>query len=172
VILHLKEDAAELADPIRLQRLIKQYSQFIQFPIKLWNSRKEPQQVVDEEATKKAQEEEDKKAAEGTEAKKVSGHVFLHRCTTATTWSCVFVSRAFYHWLVLCTYLYRACAFIVCLEVGVAGGTLAAMLFSAWSVQSKASAAAHEDMGLLACSPRCAAAAAAGPFPPARWTPS
>jgi hypothetical protein len=72
VILHLKEDAAELADPIRLQRLIKQYSQFIQFPIKLWNSRKEPQQVVDEEATKKAQEEEDKKAAEAsTEAKKV-----------------------------------------------------------------------------------------------------
>lgn len=76
MILHLKEDAAELADPIRLQRLIKQYSQFIQFPIKLWNSRKEPQQVVDEEATKKAQEEEDKKAAEGTEAKKVSGACF------------------------------------------------------------------------------------------------
>jgi heat shock protein beta len=45
VILHLKEDAAELADPIRLARLIKQYSQFIQFPIKLYSATKEPKQV-------------------------------------------------------------------------------------------------------------------------------
>jgi heat shock protein beta len=45
VTLHLKEDALELADPVRLARLIKQYSQFIQFPIKLWNSRKEPKKV-------------------------------------------------------------------------------------------------------------------------------
>ncbi len=45
VILHLKEDAAELSDPIRLARLIKQYSQFIQFPIKLYSATKEPKQV-------------------------------------------------------------------------------------------------------------------------------
>jgi hypothetical protein len=45
VILHLKEDAAELADPIRLARLIKQYSQFIQFPIKLYSATKEPKQA-------------------------------------------------------------------------------------------------------------------------------
>ena len=45
VVLHLKEDAAELADPIRLARLIKQYSQFIQFPIKLYSATKEPKQV-------------------------------------------------------------------------------------------------------------------------------
>jgi heat shock protein beta len=45
VVLHLKEDAAEMADPIRLARLIKQYSQFIQFPIKLYSATKEPKSV-------------------------------------------------------------------------------------------------------------------------------
>jgi len=40
-----QEDAQELADPVRLARLIKQYSQFIQFPIKLWSARKEAKQV-------------------------------------------------------------------------------------------------------------------------------
>jgi len=64
VILHLKEDAEELADPVRLARLIKQYSQFISFPIKLYSSKKEPTKVVDEEATAKRQEEADKIAAE------------------------------------------------------------------------------------------------------------
>ncbi len=45
VTLHLKEDAAELADPVRLSRLIKQYSQFISFPIKLYSMKKEPVKV-------------------------------------------------------------------------------------------------------------------------------
>ena len=45
VTLHLKEDAAEMASPAKLQTLIKQYSQFIQFPIRLWNSRQETDQV-------------------------------------------------------------------------------------------------------------------------------
>jgi HSP90 family molecular chaperone len=40
-----QEDAQELADPVRLARLIKQYSQFIQFPIKLWSAKKEAKQV-------------------------------------------------------------------------------------------------------------------------------
>lgn len=34
VTLHLKEDAYELADEKKLQELIKQYSEFIQFPIR------------------------------------------------------------------------------------------------------------------------------------------
>ena len=46
VTLHLKEDAAEMASPAKLQTLIKQYSQFIQFPIRLWNSRQETDQVL------------------------------------------------------------------------------------------------------------------------------
>lgn len=36
VTLHLKEDALELGDAVVLSRLIKQYSQFISFPIKLY----------------------------------------------------------------------------------------------------------------------------------------
>ncbi|KAI8472066.1 MAG: heat shock protein 90C [Monoraphidium minutum] len=72
VVLHLKEDAAELADPIRLARLIKQYSQFIQFPIKLYSATKEPKQVVDEAATERKQAAEDAKAKEkGEEPAKV-----------------------------------------------------------------------------------------------------
>eukprot|EP00197_Chlamydomonas_leiostraca_P015628 CAMPEP_0202868906 /NCGR_PEP_ID=MMETSP1391-20130828/11327_1 /ASSEMBLY_ACC=CAM_ASM_000867 /TAXON_ID=1034604 /ORGANISM="Chlamydomonas leiostraca, Strain SAG 11-49" /LENGTH=770 /DNA_ID=CAMNT_0049549131 /DNA_START=140 /DNA_END=2452 /DNA_ORIENTATION=+ len=72
ITLHLKEDAQEYADPVRLGRLIKQYSQFISFPIKLLSMKKEPVQVVDEEATARKQEAADKAAAEkGEEAKKV-----------------------------------------------------------------------------------------------------
>ncbi len=36
VTLHLKEDAAEYASDKKLGSLIKQYSEFIAFPIKLW----------------------------------------------------------------------------------------------------------------------------------------
>eukprot|EP00199_Chlamydomonas_sp_CCMP681_P001189 CAMPEP_0119106662 /NCGR_PEP_ID=MMETSP1180-20130426/5810_1 /TAXON_ID=3052 ORGANISM="Chlamydomonas cf sp, Strain CCMP681" /NCGR_SAMPLE_ID=MMETSP1180 /ASSEMBLY_ACC=CAM_ASM_000741 /LENGTH=782 /DNA_ID=CAMNT_0007092035 /DNA_START=102 /DNA_END=2450 /DNA_ORIENTATION=- len=66
VTLHLKEDAAELADPVRLARLIKQYSQFISFPIKLYSMKKEPIKVIDEDATKRKQDAENKIAAEKT----------------------------------------------------------------------------------------------------------
>lgn len=31
-----------MADPVKLARLIKQYSQFISFPIKLYSMKKEP----------------------------------------------------------------------------------------------------------------------------------
>ncbi|KAL4421773.1 hypothetical protein ABPG77_009756 [Micractinium sp. CCAP 211/92] len=69
ITLHLKPDALEFADSNRLQSLIKQYSEFISFPIKLWSTSSNPQQVVDEEATRKAQEEADQKAKEeGKEA--------------------------------------------------------------------------------------------------------
>jgi heat shock protein beta len=64
VTLFLKEEAHEFADDKKLAELIKQYSEFIQFPIKLWTTRQESEQVVDEEATKKKQEEADAKAKE------------------------------------------------------------------------------------------------------------
>ncbi|GLI58754.1 hypothetical protein VaNZ11_000511 [Volvox africanus] len=67
ITLFLKEDAAELADPVRITRLIKQYSQFIAFPIKVYSPKKEPRKVVDTEATKRKQEAADKKAAEKNE---------------------------------------------------------------------------------------------------------
>ncbi|KAG2494319.1 hypothetical protein HYH03_007672 [Edaphochlamys debaryana] len=72
ITLHLKEDAAEMSDPVRITRLIKQYSQFIAFPIKVYAPKKEPRKAVDEEATKRKQEAADKKAAEeGKETKPV-----------------------------------------------------------------------------------------------------
>ena len=45
ITLHLKEDAKDLADAQKLSNLIKQYSEFIQFPIKLWQSKTEYDQV-------------------------------------------------------------------------------------------------------------------------------
>ena len=45
VTLHLKEDAKDLADDKKLGDLIKQYSEFIQFPIRLWQSSTKSNQV-------------------------------------------------------------------------------------------------------------------------------
>ena len=45
ITLHLKQDAKDLADAQKLGALIKQYSEFIQFPIKLWASKTEYDQV-------------------------------------------------------------------------------------------------------------------------------
>ena len=45
ITLHLKEDAKDLADAQKLGSLIKQYSEFIQFPITLWASKTEYDQV-------------------------------------------------------------------------------------------------------------------------------
>ena len=59
VTLHLKDDAAELADPAKLSALLKQYSEFISFPIELWTSRTVYEDVEDAEATRKAQEAAD-----------------------------------------------------------------------------------------------------------------
>ena len=38
ITLFLKEDAKDLANEKKLGELIKQYSEFIQFPIRLWQS--------------------------------------------------------------------------------------------------------------------------------------
>lgn len=64
ITLHLKEDATELADPAKLSSLIKQYSEFISFPIKLWETKRTPRQEIDEEETAKKQAEADAKAKE------------------------------------------------------------------------------------------------------------
>lgn len=48
VTLYLKEDAAEYADEKKLGALIKQYSEFIAFPIKLWSSKCDLQPSVPE----------------------------------------------------------------------------------------------------------------------------
>lgn len=45
ISLFLKEDADEYLDDDRVEELIKQYSEFIRFPIKLWKTTEEPIQV-------------------------------------------------------------------------------------------------------------------------------
>lgn len=46
ITLFLKEDAKELADDKKLGELIKQYSEFIQFPIRLWQSKVKTEEVL------------------------------------------------------------------------------------------------------------------------------
>eukprot|EP00898_Chlorokybus_atmophyticus_P007043 jgi/Chlat1/733/Chrsp104S00021 len=48
IILHLKEDSADLADDKKLSELVKTYSEFISFPIKVWSEEKVPKQVPDD----------------------------------------------------------------------------------------------------------------------------
>lgn len=71
IVLHLKEDAKEMADPVRLARLIRQYSQFIQFPIELWQATKESKTITDEAATAERQQAADAALKEGESPIKV-----------------------------------------------------------------------------------------------------
>jgi len=50
LILHLKEEAQEYLDSGKLSDLLKRYSEFITFPIELWNEKVQYDQVVDESA--------------------------------------------------------------------------------------------------------------------------
>jgi len=67
IVLQLKEDALEFAESSRLCQLVKTYSEFISFPIKVYSEKQEPKQVPDAEATAKAIEEAKKKAEEAGE---------------------------------------------------------------------------------------------------------
>jgi heat shock protein beta len=61
ISLQLKDECKDYLNTIKLQGLIKQYSEFIAFPIKLWIADDIDKQVQDDEMTKKRQEFEDKK---------------------------------------------------------------------------------------------------------------
>ena len=69
VTLFLKEDSAEMADSEKVGELIKTYSEFIQFPIKLWSSEQKARKVQDVEATDKLieqkKQEREEKIAKG-----------------------------------------------------------------------------------------------------------
>jgi heat shock protein beta len=68
ITLHLKEEATEFATSDRLSGLIKTYSEFINFPIKVWKERQVPRQEADAEATEAARAEAKAKAeAKGEE---------------------------------------------------------------------------------------------------------
>eukprot|EP00497_Spongosphaera_streptacantha_P005761 TRINITY_DN78_c0_g2_i3.p1 TRINITY_DN78_c0_g2~~TRINITY_DN78_c0_g2_i3.p1 ORF type:complete len:774 (-),score=272.34 TRINITY_DN78_c0_g2_i3:111-2189(-) len=71
VVLTLKEDASEFLDNSELERVVKRYSQFLQYPIKLWSSRTEtvelppePKEEEDEEETEGEDEDDDELVAE------------------------------------------------------------------------------------------------------------
>jgi HSP90 family molecular chaperone len=48
IVLHLREEAQEYLDTGKLSDLLKKYSEFITFPIELWNEKVQYDQVVDE----------------------------------------------------------------------------------------------------------------------------
>merc|ERR1711933_316281 len=60
LVLHLKEEAQEYLDTGKLSDLLKKYSEFITFPIELWNEKVQYDQVVDESAPPPAEGEKPK----------------------------------------------------------------------------------------------------------------
>eukprot|EP00019_Armaparvus_languidus_P008211 CAMPEP_0168589434 /NCGR_PEP_ID=MMETSP0420-20121227/6010_1 /TAXON_ID=498008 /ORGANISM="Pessonella sp." /LENGTH=795 /DNA_ID=CAMNT_0008624981 /DNA_START=45 /DNA_END=2432 /DNA_ORIENTATION=+ len=66
IIIHLKEDATEYARVDTLKRLVGKYSEFINFPIKLWDSREEEKEVAmnEEELAEQLRIEQEDAAAE------------------------------------------------------------------------------------------------------------
>mmetsp|Transcript_129848 Transcript_129848/g.315419 ORF Transcript_129848/g.315419 Transcript_129848/m.315419 type:complete len:767 (-) Transcript_129848:81-2381(-) len=60
LVLHLKEEAQEYLDSGKLADLLKKYSEFITFPIELWNEKVQYDQVVDESAPPPAEGEKPK----------------------------------------------------------------------------------------------------------------
>ena len=67
IVLDVKEDCSEYLEESTLRRLLKRYSEFLQFPIELYASKTTYDDEVDEEATKKARED-DPDAAEVTKS--------------------------------------------------------------------------------------------------------
>lgn len=74
VTLHLKDDAVEYVEQDKIKNLVKKYSEFIQYPIKLFLSKEIRKQVDEEEEAKPEDatkdEAEIKDEGETTEEKK------------------------------------------------------------------------------------------------------
>lgn len=68
VTLHLKDDAAEYVEQEKIKNLVKKYSEFINYPIKLYLSKDVREQVPVEE--EKPKDEEKKEGDEESEEKK------------------------------------------------------------------------------------------------------
>lgn len=60
VTLHLKDDAIEYVEQDKIKNLVKKYSEFIQYPIKLFVSKEVRKEVEDEEATETPAEDVEK----------------------------------------------------------------------------------------------------------------
>lgn len=61
LVLHLKDDALEYLEPTKLEGLLQQYSEFVEFPISVWKEKTEYKQVPDDEANKDLGEDEEPK---------------------------------------------------------------------------------------------------------------
>ncbi|KAL0121918.1 hypothetical protein PUN28_007009 [Cardiocondyla obscurior] len=81
VSLHLKDEASDFLEPDTIKNLVKKYSQFINFPIYLWNSKviqvdaeevdeDKPAKDTEKDAEDKEDEEDDAKVEEDTDEKK------------------------------------------------------------------------------------------------------
>ena len=69
VTLFLKEDAQEFLEEKKLSEMIKKYSEFINFPIKLRTFREEEREVVDEDAAATPEEPKEEVLDEEDEVK-------------------------------------------------------------------------------------------------------
>ncbi|KAK4758967.1 hypothetical protein SAY87_020268 [Trapa incisa] len=70
--LHLKNDDKGFAHPERIQKLVKNYSQFVSFPIYTWQEKGYTKEVeVDEDPTEANKDEEDAKTEKKKKTKKV-----------------------------------------------------------------------------------------------------
>ncbi|KAJ3041988.1 hypothetical protein HDV00_008279 [Rhizophlyctis rosea] len=70
IIIHLKDDATEFLETHKLNELVKKYSEFINFPIYLWSTRTEYEEVpIEEEEDKPKDEEADEEVEDVSEEK-------------------------------------------------------------------------------------------------------
>lgn len=92
ISLHLKEEAHENLEQHRIKDLVKKYSQFINFPIYLWDSKVEKVEEEDEESAAdedevEKDEDEDAKVEEDDESKKSK------KTVEKTVWDWVLVNE-------------------------------------------------------------------------------
>jgi len=86
ISLHLKEDSRDYLDPNRVKELVKRYSEFISYPIYLWNSKQvevevpveeEKKDETKKETTEPVVEEEEKKDEKPKTKKRIKNRMVL-----------------------------------------------------------------------------------------------